>query len=192
MGFFNFTIAAQAEGRRPHAAILTEHDFPEGYAYNWTGLGDLDLDGHTWIGRGDLVTLGALPSGTEDAAVAVTDKLSGVAPEFVTEARSQPPVRGRSQIKWLQFFDPDTLQPLDTKYLLADRIMDVMGYSGIGPNMRTISLTTEDIWTGLNTSEHANWSAADQDALFPGDKGLDFVAEMVPGIRVEWPAFDAL
>lgn len=192
MGFFNGTIAAQAEGRRPHAAILVEHDFPTAYTYSWTGIGDLELDGHTWIGAGQLVSLGALPCGTEDGAAAVTDKLSGVNPTYVAEARSMPPVRGRTQLKWLQFFDPDTLAPIDQKYLLSERLMDVMGYAGIGPAKREISLTTEDIWTGLNTSEHASWSAADQDALFPGDKGLDFVAEMVPGLRTEWPAFDEL
>lgn len=189
MGFFNGTIQAQAEGRRPHAAILTDHDFNEGHVYNWTGLADLDLDGHTWVGKGDIASIGALVFGADDDAQPIRMTLSGVKPEYVTEARSAARVRGRSQQIYLQFFDADTLQPLDTKLLLADNYMDVMSYGGVGTASRTITLSSEGVWTGRNTAEHANFSDADQQALFPGDEGCKFVAELT-GIRMDWPNFE--
>jgi hypothetical protein len=188
MGFFNGTIEAIADGQVVRAEILADHDFNDGHAYNWTGLGTLTLDGHDWVGAGELVSLGPLPFGGDDAASPMTITLSGVNAAFVSEARSLPTVRGRSQLLYLQFFDAD-LQPLDTKYLLADRLMDVMGYSGVGPAQRSISLTSEDVWTARNTAEHANWSDANQQVLFPGDRGLEFVAELVPGKRITWPDF---
>lgn len=188
MGFFNETIEAIAGGEVVHAALLADHDFNEGHAYNWTGVGDLDLDGHTWVGKGDLVSIAPFPFGGDDAAEAHSATLSGVDPDLVTEARTAPTVRGRSVLWYLQFFGSD-LQPLDSKYLIADRVMDVMAYAGVGPAKRSITLTSEDIWTSRNTAEHANWSNADQDALFPGDRGLEFVAELVPGKRVKWPDF---
>lgn len=189
MAFFSDTIAAVAAGRRVHAAILAEHDFNEGTAYNWTGFGDLDYNGHVYKGTGDLGTIGELFFGDDDAAQPLVCELSGVKPEFVVEARRAPTVRGRSQRFYLLFFDAVTLQPIDNPYLLAERVMDVMTYKGVGPTTRTIQLSSEDIWSGRSTTEHASYSQADQDALFPGDVGLEFVAEMIPGMRIEWPDF---
>jgi hypothetical protein len=189
MAFFNETIAALAQGRTVYLALLVSHDFESGIAYNWTGYGALDLDGVTWIGKGDLVSFGGIPFNADDVAGAITITLSGVEPQFIAEARTMPPIRGRAQQIWLQFFDATTLQPLDDKLLIADRVMDVMRWSGSGPSQRSVSVTSEDIWADRNICEYANWSNADQQALFPGDRGLEFVAEMVPGKRVDWPNF---
>lgn len=189
MGFFNETIEALAGQQVVHAALLADFDFNEGHAYAWTGLGDVEIDGNTYLGRGDLVSIAPFPFGADDAAEAHSSTLSGVEPQYVTEARTAPTVRGRSVRWYLQFFGED-LQPLDSKYLLADRVMDVMSYSGVGPSQRSITLTSEDIWTNRNTAEHANWSDADQQAVFPGDRGLEFVAELVPGKRITWPNFN--
>jgi hypothetical protein len=189
MGFFSGTVELLAGGKRPVTAILADHDLNEGHSYNWTGRGNLDLDGHTWVGKGDLVKIAPFPFGGDDAAAEHSATLSGVKPEWVTEARTGPTVRGRTVLWYLQFFDPDTHQPVDSKYLLAERVLDVMSFSGVGPNDRSITVTSEDVWANGNVAEHANFSAADQQVLFPGDEGLDFVAELVPGTRVKWPDF---
>jgi hypothetical protein len=157
--------------------------------YNWTGYGTLDLDGETWIGKGDLVSFGGIPFNADDVASPISITLSGVEPTFVAAARGMPPVRGGAQQIWLQFFDAATLQPLDDRLLIADRVMDVMRWSGSGPNQRTVSVTSEDVWADRQTAEYGNWSNADQTALFPDDRGLEFVAELVPGRRVTWPDF---
>lgn len=191
MGFFSGTIAAFAEGRNPHAALLAEHEFNDATAYNWTGLGHLVLYGHTWVGLGEIVKMTNLGFGADDAAQAFTMTLSGVNSAAVKEARTMPTLRGRSQKIWLQFFDPDDLQPIDDRYLIAQRVMDVMSFKRAGSISHEISLTSEDIWTGLNSSEHASWSKADQQALFPGDTGCDFTAELQPGTRVKWPDFSS-
>jgi hypothetical protein len=189
MGFFNSTIAAYAQSRTVYLALLASHDFESGIAYNWTGYGSLDLDGEIWIGKGDLVSFGGIPFNADDVAGAITITLSGVDAQHIAEARSMPPVRGRAQQIWLQFFDTATLQPLDSKLLIADRVMDVMKWSGSGPSQRSVSVTSEDVWADRQTAEHAHWSHADQQMLFPGDRGLEFIAELVPGKRVEWPEF---
>lgn len=189
MSFFSGATALLAAGRRPHVALLVEHDFNDATYYNWTGIGDIVIGGHTYVGKGELGKIGALPFGDDDAAQVLNCTLSGVKAEWVVEARTMPTVRGRGQRIYLQFFDADTLQPVDPPYLLADRLMDVMGYHGVGATERTITLSSEDIWSGRDTAEHATYSHSDQQALFPGDLGLEFVAEMVPGSRVEWPDF---
>jgi len=189
MGFFNAVIAAFSEGHRPHAALLVEHDFPYGMARNWTGIGTLHLYDVDWIGCGDLVKMSDLGFGADDAAQPFTMTLSGVNPQFTIEARTMPTARNRSQKIWLQFFDPDSLQPIDDRYLLADRVMDVMGFSRSGPASRSISLSSEDIWVGLNTTAHATYSDTDQQARFPGDRGFEFTEELRVGSRIDWPDF---
>jgi hypothetical protein len=189
MAFFNSTIAALAQGRTVYLALLATHDFESGMARNWTGYGSLDLDGFTWVGKGDLVSFGGIPFNADDVAGAISITLSGVDAQHIAEARGMPPVRGRAQQIYLQFFDATTLQPLDDKLLIADRVVDIMRWAGSGSNQRAISVTSEDVWADRQTGEYGNWSNADQTALFPDDRGLEFVAELVPGKRVTWPDF---
>lgn len=189
MAFFNSTIAAYAQGRSVVRAILAEHDFASGMRRNWTGYGTLTLDGNDWIGAGDLVAFSPLPFGADDAASPITITLSGVEPVYIAEAKLEPPVRGRAQRLYLQFFDLAALAPLDTKILIADRVMDTMTWGGTGPGERRVAVTSEDVWADRDIAEYANFSDADQQVLYPGDRGLEFVQEYVPGYRLTWPDY---
>jgi hypothetical protein len=127
-GFFEPVIEAIAEGHSVHAALFVENHFNATTSRNWTGLGEISLAGHTWIGTGELVKLGV-------------------------------------------------------------RFMDVIGFSIQGPGAASVSLSSESEWTGLNTAAYQDWSNADQQALFPGDRGLEYVGDLVYGQRIDWPDF---
>lgn len=189
MGFFSDTVKAYAEGRHPVAALLFEHDLHDGTHYNWTGAAYVRINGHVYIGKGELVKVGPMPFGADDSAQPLSITLSGVLKSHVIEARTMPPVRGSPQRVYLQFFHPETLQPIDPPYLVAERTLDNMTYSRAGSTDYRVTATSEDIWTSKNTSQRANYSDDDQQADFPGDRGLEFVAELVAGTRVKWPDF---
>lgn len=188
-GFFEPVIEAIAEGHSCHAALFVENHFNAGVSRNWTGLGTISIGGHDWIGTGELVKLGALAFGADDAAPGLTMTLSGVDPAFVTEARTMPSVHGLEQFIYLQFFDADTLAPVGDFYELDRRFLDVIGFSIQGPGAASISLSSESEWTGLNTAAYQDWSNADQQALFAGDRGLEYIADLVYGQRIKWPDF---
>jgi len=188
-GFFDPVIALIAQGHRPHAALFVENHFNAVTSRNWTGLGTITLAGHDWIGTGELVQLGALQFGGDDAAPGLTMTLSGVDPAFVSEARTMPSVHGLEQFIYLQFFDADTLAPVGDFYELDRRFLDVIGFSIQGPGAASVSLSSESEWTGLNTAAYQDWSNADQQALFPGDRGLEYIADLVYGQRIKWPDF---
>jgi hypothetical protein len=135
------------------------------------------------------VKLGALAFGGDDAAPGLTMTLSGVDPAFVTEARTMPSVHGLSQVIYLQFFDNGTLAPVGDFYELDRRFLDVIGFSIQGPGAASVSLSSESEWTGLNTAAYQDWSHADQKELFPGDRGLEYVGDLVYGQRSDWPDF---
>lgn len=189
MSFFSGTVKIFTEGRRPAAALLFEHDLHDGTRYNWTGAAFVKIGGNVYIGKGNLVKVGSIPFGADDAAQPLTISLSGVQREHIVEARTLPPVRGLAQRIYLQFFHPDTLQPVDPPYLVADRYLDTMTYSRKGSDSYSVTAVSEDIWTTKNTSQRSNYSDDDQQAVYPGDRGLEFVSELVPGTRVKWPDF---
>lgn len=188
-GFFEPVVAAIAEGHAVHAALFVENHFNDGVRYNWTGLGTIALAGHDWVGTGELVQIPGLQFAADDSAPSLTMTLSGVDPDFIKEARTMPSVHGLAQIIYLQFFDADDLQPIGAFYELDRRLMDVIAHSVQGPGAASIELTSETEWTGLNTAAYQDWSDADQEELRPGDKGLQFVAELVYGQRIPWPDF---
>jgi hypothetical protein len=188
-GFFAPVIALIAQGHHPHAALFVENHFNATTSRNWTGLGTITLAGHDWIGTGELVKLGALAFGGDDAAPGLTLTLSGVDPAFVSEARTMPSVHGLEQFIYLQFFDAATLAPVGDFYELDRRFLDVIGFSIQGPNTASVSLSSESEWTGLNTGAYQDWSTADQDALFAGDRGLEYIGDLVYGQRIAWPDF---
>ena len=127
-GFFEPVIEAIAGGHSVHAALFVENHFNAATSYNWTGLGTITLGGHDWIGTGELVKLGALAFGGDDAAPGLVLSLSGVDPALVSEARTMPSVHGLAQVIYLQFFDADTLAPVGAFYELDRRFMDVIGF----------------------------------------------------------------
>jgi hypothetical protein len=167
-GFFDSVIEAIAEGHTVHAALFVQNEFNAVTSRNWTGLGTITLGGFDWIGTGELVKLGALAFGGDDAAPGLTMTLSGVDPAFVAEARTMPSVHGLEQFIYLQFFDADTLQPVGDFYELDRRFLDVIGFS---------------------IQAYQDWSTADQDALFAGDRGLEYIGDLVYGQRIAWPDF---
>lgn len=189
-GFFTGTVKLMAEGRRPHAAILFDHDFPAGHRYNWTGFNNLVLDGHTWIGSGEVLEYSQITVGGDDAVDMFRIRVSGVKEEFIEAALDDAiEMRGRSQQVWLQVFDPDTYVPVDPKLMLLNNLVDLVLFTGVGSSERNIEWTSEPIWTGKDLIEHAYFSDRDQQALFPGDLGFEFTAELVPGKRDKWPDF---
>jgi len=188
-GFFESVVEALAEGHSVHAALFVSNEFNSGITRNWTGVGTIHIAGFDWIGTGELVRLGALAFGADDAAPGLTLTLSGVDPAFVTEARTMPSVHGLRQRVHLQFFDADTLAPVGAFYELDRRYLDVIGFSITGPGAASVSLSSESEWTGLNTAAFQDWSDADQQALFPGDRGFEYVGDLVYGQRIDWPDF---
>jgi hypothetical protein len=187
VAFFSDTQAALADGRTVRYAELTVFEFEEATAYLWDGVGDLELDGVTYQSNKGLVARSAIGFGENDDATEMSHTLSGVDPTFVDLARQSASVRGRPVTVFGQFFDEDWV-PLDSKFFIAKRVMDVLRYSAQGPQKRSISVSEETIWTNRNGAAFAFYSDADQQARFPGDLGCSFTAGLQDK-KIGWPQF---
>lgn len=193
MSYFNATQAALANGRAVISPRFVQFNFDPvdgGVVRLWEGAGSIEVDSLNWRGFAELGSISEASFGFGDAAGNITYTLSGVSPALITKAQDESAsVRGRSVFLYSHFFDVLTLQPLDDFYLLREDIMDVLTYSGEGPDQRSISVVAETIWVFRNAASFAYFSDKDQKKRWPGDRGLEFVARMKDK-RVRWP-FDA-
>ena len=196
MGFFNETIAAKLKGRTIGASLLVFMDFKDAPRRWWPGFGDLQAGGHTWQGTGEFLSVSGLDQPFGTVAPKTTFTLSGIDAELVRLARqASDRVKDRRVTVYIQFFDatPDDagIQPwanLDQPYAIWTGIMDQMTYTANGPAERGITVTAESLWTNRRRPPYGLYTDRDQNARFPGDRGLEQVVNLVTK-TIRWPVF---
>lgn len=187
MGFFSEAQAVLARDETVFIARLARLDLVEGEVRLWDGFGPAVFGGETWDGAGGFGSVGEIPVGINDTAVSVTMQVSGVEPDFIALAINSESVKGRTATFYAQFLD-ESLQALGDPFPLPEFVMDVPSYSGSGPTQRTMTVPAESIWTGRNGARFAFFSDRDQQARFPGDRGLVFMSGL-KNKKVIWPDF---
>lgn len=155
-------------------------DFVDAPRRWWVGFGALETGGHTWQGTGAMIAIDGIGAGIGTSADSVTFTLSGVDPEIVAlAAQARARVKDRRVVVYEQFFDNDTWQPIDEPQVEYVGKMDRMRFLGEGPGSASVVVTAESLWTGRNRSPFSLLTDRDQNARFPGDRGLERVAELV-------------
>lgn len=196
MGFFPETIAAKLAGRTIGASLLAFMDFKDAPRRWWPGFGPLEAGGYTWQGTGELISVGGLDQPIGTVAPKATFQLSGIDASIVTLARqASDRVKDRRVTVYIQFFDasPDDagVQPwtnLDQPFAVWSGLMDQMTYTADGPANRGINLTAESLWVNRRRPAYGLWTDRDQNARFPGDRGLEQVVNLVTK-TIRWPVF---
>lgn len=195
MGFFPQTVAAKLAGREVAAALLCFMDFRDTPRRWWMGFGDLNAGGQIWQGIGSMIQIDGLEQAMGTNAPRSTFTLSGVDAEIVRLARqASARVKDRPCQVYIQFFeiapggDKMPWAPLDAPYAIWSGIMDQMSYGAEGPTQRRVTLTAESIWTGRRRPAYGFWTDRDQNARFPGDRGLEQVVNLVQK-TIRWPVF---
>lgn len=196
MGYFPQAIAAKLADRQIAASLLCFMDFRVTPRRWWMGFGTLEAGGHSWQGMGELIQIEGLEQPIGTVAPKTTFQLSGIDATVVSLARNASDrVKDRRCTVYLQFFDitpndasvaPWTL--LDAPFAIWSGKMDQMTYSAQGPAQRSVTLTAESLWTNRHRPVFGLWSDRDQNARFPGDRGLEQVPSLVKK-QVRWPVF---
>lgn len=139
-------------------------------AYNF------DWNGHTWLGRGDVIGIAPVQEGANLEAHGVSMRLSGVPSEYIAIALAEH-YQGRAAKIWAA--------PLDAEYrIIADPVlvfngrMDTMPINMAG-GTATIELTAESRLVDWERPRVRRYNDADQQAEYPGDLGLKLVEQMV-------------
>lgn len=181
MGFFPDTVAARLSGRTIRCARLVYLDFADEPGLYWEGGTGLlaTNDGRQWLGAGELGSISGIESAIGGTAPQVTLTLSGASAKHIRESvAAETNVKGRDATVFMQFFDEETIAPLDNPYAIFLGIMDVMTVQMQDPTTWTIELTVESLFTKRAMPPWGYLSDRSQQARFPGDLGLAEMGNM--------------
>lgn len=197
MGLFPETIAASLGGAKVQAAALVLFDFTSKTMRLWRGEGSLNTrDGHAWAGLGALGNVTGIEQAVNGEAPEAVFTLSGVDQEVVTKARDElkTEVLGRRSFVYLQFFgepdadDPDNQRTLDLPYPIWCGRMLTPAFTYGQDGERSIAISAESMFSLRSRPRHALYTDRDQQRRFLGDRGFEFVGNLVSKV-VTWPDY---
>jgi hypothetical protein len=164
---------ATAELVRP--IYLVDMEFSSGSIYLWSGMGDLTYNSNTYLGAGDLLSIGAIQETAELTANGATITLGGIKQSLLTLARDEP-YQGRPLIIRLGAFDENG-DLIASPVILFSGFMDIMTIADSG-DTSTITVTVENKLIAFQRTAVRRYTAEDQKIDHPTDKGFEFVAKI--------------
>lgn len=188
------TIDTALGNAHVNIAFLLELGLDGGSVYLWSGEGDLNWDAKVWKGVGALGSISAITeeSGLSDVRIKATLSHLPIEnmPDFVEEFTINNPV-GRPFAINLAFFKNDT--SVNDVLPLTAGFIDALNISETGEaspeNMGGVELTLASEAAMLAHTRVFRLTDQHQQALFTGDKGLEFVTDTNLG-EIRWGQAD--
>lgn len=175
--------ADMAQAIREHRplALLVEVDHPLGLKYYWTGVGDLEYNGVTWIGTGILGSVTPVKRTNDLAIQEVQLTLVGIDPEK-TEWLSAN-VRNRLANAWLACVVNGIVVP--DPYKLVELRLDYQSFNISEDGIASVSINALTGFTTLERALNEIWSDQDQKTRFPADTGFNMLT-LLQNKEVKW------
>jgi len=139
----------------------------------WTGIGDATIDGETYIGTGNLLDISSVEETTEIAVRGATITLSGMSSEVISLAL-QSPYQGRVCNMYFGVANGSVYSNLTQ---IFSGYMDEMNIDE-GADFGTIELKVENKLIDLERARVRRFTNYYQKAVYPNDKGLEFVESL--------------
>ena len=148
--------------------------FDGGNFLTWTGYGNIEFGGNTYIGSGDILTVGAVNESSEIKANGIQVTLSGIPTDLISSALTDP-YQGRSAKLFLGIINDGVV--VADPYMIFKGSMDLMTIDD-GGDLATIALTAESRLIDLDRARERRFTSEDQKIDFPNDKGLEFITSL--------------
>lgn len=167
------TVAAVSGGHVPYL-FFVQMDFSTPLRVCSAGY-DILWNGYTWLGLGALGGLEPIEEQASMEAIGARLTLTGIPTEVIAISLGEK-YQGKSCQIW---FTPlrDDLQMLLTPVRLFSGRMDTMD-SEVGETA-TITVTAESRMVSWDKPRVRRYNNEDQQSRYPGDRGFEFVAQMV-------------
>lgn len=159
-------------------SVLVHMDFLDSPKRWWAGFGDLQANGYTWQGLGDLIAISPISSTYQVSAEQVTFEVAATPEMLALALAAKDRVRNRSVTIYLQLFamedvdGADRGQPIGSPMALYSGTMQRMPWSASGSDQRSIRVECEGVFFRRNMPPRGRWTDADQKARYPGDRGF--------------------
>lgn len=173
----DLTAGMKAVTESAHVApiMFAFFDFASGPVRVWTGYGNIVMGGDTYVGTGDLGTVGNIEETAEVAAKGTSFQLSGIPSEMIALALADA-YQGRAAKLWIAAMD-DTGSIVADPYQIFSGRMDVIEIQD-GADTSTISLSAESRLIDLNRTRERRYTDEDQKIDYPTDEGLKFISAL--------------
>lgn len=154
--------------------VTVELDFPDGPVRASSLPFDITLGGHVYYGVGILGDISSISEGAEQRSYGVSVKLSGIPLSFVEYISSQR-VQGRPMTIGLGFTNENE-QLIGSHVVIGTWLMDTLDIA-VG-KQASVSIAGESLMIDWERPRMRRFTDADQKAHYPGDRGLEHVAEV--------------
>jgi len=147
-----------------------EMDFDSAPVRFWTGYGDRTIGVETYLGTGNLLSIGGLEEVSDLSAKRITLQLSGVPASLVSLALQEPYQNRECKV---YFGTTDTSTPIE----VFSGLMDVMTIEDSGDSS-TISLTVESKLVRLEKASNWRYTDGSQKSRYPSDTFFSYLADL--------------
>lgn len=161
--------ALSADEIAPFFALDLE--FSSGELNLWTGYGDVTINGKTYNGAGNMLSISDIEETSDIKAAGATLQLSGIPSSILSLALNEP-YQGRICTVYFGVTS-DTTEMTE----IFSGYMDQMNIAESGETS-TIELTVENKLVDLEKVKSIRYTSAYQKSKYPNDKGLDFVEDL--------------
>lgn len=146
----------------------------------WTGIGDLNYDGDTYLGAGNLIGITPVKETQNLEANGLRMTLNGIPSSYVSLALQE---EYQNREVRLYFGVIDTAGNLDAIEIFGG-IVDVMELNDTG-DTASITVSCENELIRLRDPINRFLTPEDQKSRFPNDKGLDYVPT-IQDKQIQW------
>lgn len=143
--------------------------------YLWNGIGNLVVNGITYVGAGTLLSIGGIAESSELQANGINVTLSGITDPLLAKARDVD-YQGREAKVLLGAMDASN-GVINNPVVIFSGFMDTMVIND-SSETATIQVAVENRLIEFERTRVRRYTAEDQKIDYPNDKGLEFVAEM--------------
>lgn len=165
----------------------------------WSGLGEVTIDGDTYVGSGNLLAISTVDETAEVAAKGATLTLSGIPSELISLALSEP-YQGRKCVIYFGILQSEktylsqednslvlnedgsgiVVSETDTGTTMSQIFSGYIDQMNIdeGPETATIAVAVESRLIDLQRPRVRRYTHESQKSRFPNDRGFEFVNDL--------------
>jgi hypothetical protein len=177
-------MAAAITAQVVRPIVLFEGTFVDGVLRLWSGLGELQWAGQTWVGAGNLLGFGTIEDTSEVVASGTSVSLSGI-PQDLVEMAIAVARQGDAGRVYIGTMDVNNAVIVDPTLAFSGRL-DVPEISD-GENTCSISISYESRLIDLNRPREFRYTNESQQQLFPGkgDRAFEYITSL-QSKEVKW------
>lgn len=162
---------------------LVRMDFDSGTVAWNSGFRNFDYDGATYVASGNLGSIGSVKEEPGVKAAGITITVSGIKPEIVGLLLSESYL-GRRCLVHCALTEEDGLFDPDKCVLLFTGKLDAV--TGISGKTASFSISVRSRLSDWERPRVLRYTDADQQKLYPGDKGMEFIPQLSQR-KIIWP-----